>query len=202
MKIICVGRNYASHAQELNNETPENPVLFIKPDTALLKRGHEFYIPEFTQNLHYELELCLKITKVGKHVPLAFAHQYYDSIGLGLDFTARDLQDELKAKGLPWELAKAFDNSAYLSDVIPKTEFDMQNINFELYKNQQQVQQGHSADMLFNFDQIISYASQYFTLRIGDVIMTGTPAGVGPVAIGDVLEGKLEGKPMFSLRVC
>jgi 2-keto-4-pentenoate hydratase/2-oxohepta-3-ene-1,7-dioic acid hydratase in catechol pathway len=202
MKIICVGRNYASHAQELNNEKPTSPVLFIKPDTALLKRGHEFYIPECTKNLHYELEICLKITKVGKHVPLQFAHQYYDSIALGLDFTARDWQDELKSKGLPWELAKAFDNSAYLGDFMPKSEFDMQNINFSLYKNKQKVQEGHSQEMIFGFDEIISYASQFFTLRIGDVIMTGTPAGVGPVAIGDVLEARLEEKPVFSLDIC
>jgi acylpyruvate hydrolase len=194
MKIFCIGRNYEEHARELNNPVPAAPVVFMKPSTALLLDGKPFYYPEFSQNIHYELELVLKICKNGKSVAEKFASAYYDKIGLGIDFTARDIQDICKQKGHPWEIAKSFDNSAVLGDFIPKTDLEGNSISFSLLKNGEQVQQGNSADMIFSFDAIISYISTYFTLQVGDLIYTGTPAGVGPVKTGDQLQGLLEGK--------
>jgi len=202
MKIIAVGRNYIDHAKELNNPVPEKPVIFLKPDTAVLKDNKDFYYPEFSKDIHFEVELILRVCNEGKHVSKKFAHKYYDSIGLGIDFTARDLQSELKAKGLPWELAKAFDHSAVVGNLIPKEEFqDLQNLNFSLQKNGETVQVGNSKDMIFDFDSLISFVSQYITLRKGDLIYTGTPAGVGPVTIADKLEGFLENKSMFTCQI-
>ncbi|WP_099369984.1 fumarylacetoacetate hydrolase family protein [Sphingobacterium sp. 1.A.5] len=202
MKIIAVGRNYIDHAKELNNPVPEKPVIFLKPDTAVLKDNKDFYYPEFSKDIHYEVEVVLRICNEGKHVSKKFAHKYYDSIGLGIDFTARDLQSDLKSKGLPWELAKAFDHSAIISNMIFKEEFDdLQNLNFSLQKNNETVQIGNTKDMIFDFDSLITFVSQYITLRKGDLIFTGTPAGVGPVKIGDKLEGFLEEKSMFTCQI-
>jgi acylpyruvate hydrolase len=202
MKIICIGRNYAEHARELNNTVPTEPVFFLKPDSALLIRNRPFFYPEFTQDLHYECELVLRIHKLGRHISEKFANTYYDSIGLGIDFTARDLQQRAKDKGLPWEKAKAFDHSAPISIFIPKSEFnDLNNISFHLLKNGQTVQTGNSGDMIFSFDAIVSYISRFITLRTGDYIFTGTPAGVGPVSIGDRLEGFIEERRMFSFAI-
>lgn len=203
MKIICVGRNYVAHAKELNNEVPGEPVLFLKPDTALLRNNDPFYIPEWSENLHHEVELVVKINRIGKNVEERFAHRYYDQIGLGIDFTARDVQDALKSKGLPWEKSKAFDHSAVISrefvniDTLP----DRKAISFRLDINGQTVQEGNTALMIFSIDMIISQISKYFTLKIGDLIYTGTPAGVGPVKIGDRLEGYLEDQKMFDFFV-
>ena len=201
MKIICIGRNYAEHAQELGNEIPESPVIFMKPDTAVLKKGSDFYIPEFSNDIHYELELVLRISKGGKYIQEENAEKHYDEIGLGIDFTARDLQSQLKAKGLPWELAKAFDGSAVVSEFYKKEDFDMKNINFSLLKNKQEVQNGNTSLMLFTPEKIIAFVSQYFTLRVGDLIFTGTPKGVGKVAENDVLEAYLEDQKVFKLRI-
>lgn len=201
MKIICIGRNYAEHAQELGNEIPESPVIFMKPDTAVLKKGSDFYIPEFSNDVHYELELVLRISKGGKYIQENNADKHYDEIGLGIDFTARDLQSQLKAKGLPWELAKAFDGSAVVSEFYKKEDFDMKNINFSLLKNKQEVQNGNTSLMLFTPEKIITFVSQYFTLRVGDLIFTGTPKGVGKVAENDVLEAYLEDQKVFKLRI-
>ena len=203
MKIICIGRNYSEHAKELGNEAPKEPLFFLKPDSAILPKRVPFYIPEFTKDLHFEVELLVKINKVGKHIEERFANTYYDKIGLGIDFTARDLQGECKSKGLPWEKAKAFDGSAVFGkEFIDKSEFEsVQGIEFSLIKNGVQVQIGNSKDMIFTIDQIISYVSQFFTLKIGDVIYTGTPAGVGPVKIGDKLEGFIGEKQLISLDI-
>lgn len=202
MKIIAVGRNYIDHAKELNNPVPEKPVIFLKPDTAVLKDNKDFYYPEFSKDVHYEVELVLRVCNEGKHVSKKFAHKYYDAIGLGIDFTARDLQSELKAKGLPWELAKAFDHSAVVGELIAKEQInDLQNLNFSLHKNGEIVQEGNNKDMIFDFDSLITFVSQYITLRKGDLIYTGTPAGVGPVQIGDKLEGFLEEKSMFTCQI-
>lgn len=202
MKIIAVGRNYIDHAKELNNPVPEKPVIFLKPDTAVLKENKDFYYPEFSKDVHFEVELVLRICNEGKHVSKKFAHKYYDAIGLGIDFTARDLQSELKTKGLPWELAKAFDHSAVVGEFIPKDNIEhLENINFSLKKNEETVQQGNSADMIFDFDSLITFVSKYITLRKGDLIYTGTPAGVGPIQIGDKLEGFLEEKSMFTCQI-
>lgn len=202
MKVIAVGRNYVDHAKELNNPVPENPVIFMKPDTAILKDNKDFYFPDFSKDIHYEVELVLRICNEGKHVSKKFAHKYYDAIGLGIDFTARDIQSAQKAKGLPWELAKAFDHSAVISPLIPKGEFeDLTNLNFSLTKNGETVQRGNTKDMIFDYDSLISFISQYVTLRKGDLIYTGTPAGVGPVSIGDKLEGFLEEKSMFTCQI-
>ena len=202
MKIICIGRNYADHAKELNNAVPNEPVFFLKPDTALLPAGSDFYIPEFSSNIHYECELVLKIKKVGKHIPVDFAHDYFDEIGLGIDFTARDVQDEQKAKALPWEKAKAFDNSAPMGQrFLALNLFDSNNIGFELKKNGTTVQLGNTKDCIFNFSQIVAYVSQFITLKTGDLIFTVTPAGVGPVAIGDHLEGFIEGEKLLDLNI-
>ncbi len=201
MKIICIGRNYAEHAKELGNEIPESPVIFMKPDTAVLKKGSDFYIPEFSNDVHYELELVLKISKGGKYIQEENADKYYDEIGLGIDFTARDLQSQLKAKGLPWELAKGFDGSAVLSEFYKKEDFDMKNINFSLMKNKEQMQNGNTSLMIFSPEKIIAFVSQYFTLRVGDLIFTGTPKGVGKVSENDFLEAFLEDQKVFDLRI-
>ncbi|WP_313099411.1 fumarylacetoacetate hydrolase family protein [Epilithonimonas sp.] len=201
MKIICIGRNYSEHAKELGNEVPEDPVIFMKPDTAVLKKGSDFYIPEFSDDVHYELEVILKISKGGKYIRKEAASKHYEEIGLGIDFTARDLQSKLKNKGLPWELAKGFDGSAVLSDFVSKENYDLKNLNFSLAKNQQVVQNGNTKDMIFSFDDIIAFASQYFTLRVGDLIFTGTPQGVGKVSENDFLEAYLEDDKMFGLKV-
>jgi len=202
MKIICIGRNYANHAKELGNELPKEPVFFLKADTAISPKGHPFFIPDFTSNVHYEVELVLKINRLGKHIEERFAHKYYSEIGLGIDFTARDIQDEVKAKGLPWEKAKGFDGSAVISQrFLAKEELDLANISFSLHKNGDCVQQGNSKDMIFHFDKIIAYISQFYTLKIGDLIYTGTPAGVGQVKNGDVLEGFIENQQLFTVNI-
>ncbi|MGB5190036.1 fumarylacetoacetate hydrolase family protein [Robiginitalea sp.] len=202
MKLICAGRNYAEHIEELKNNRPESPVLFIKPDSAILPKEQDFFIPEFSNDIHYEVELLIRIVKVGKHISEAFAPRYYNEVSLGIDFTARDLQDKLKAKGLPWEKAKGFDGAAVIGKWVSKDEFaDLGNLSFTLEKNGEVVQRGNTAQMLWNTDQLIAYASTFFTLKKGDILFTGTPAGVGKVAPNDYLSGKLEGQTMFSLNV-
>ncbi len=202
MKIICIGRNYAEHAKELGNDLPTEPVFFCKPDSAILPKGNPFFIPDWTQEVHYEVELVLRIDRLGKHIAREFSSRYYGAVGLGIDFTARDIQDELKKKGLPWEKAKGFDGSAVVSaDFIPVEELDKQNIQFSLFKNDQLVQRGNSSDMIFNFDAVIAYVSQFMTLKIGDLIFTGTPSGVGKVTPGDLLEGRIGDRSMFQLKV-
>ncbi len=200
MKIICIGRNYAAHAKELKNELPTEPVFFMKPDTALLKEK-EFYLPDFSKDMHHEIELVLKISKAGKHIQEEFAHKYYEEIGLGIDFTARDLQEQCKQKGLPWEKAKAFDNSAPIGNFVPKSNLELNNISFGLKINGTCKQQGNSKDLIFSFDKIIAYVSQFVSLKVGDLIYTGTPEGVGPVKIGDVLEGDVNGTPFLNLLI-
>lgn len=202
MKIICIGLNYKSHIQELKCETPEQPLFFLKPETSMILRNRPFFLPDFSNDIHYEVELLVKINKVGKFIQKRFAHTYYDEIGLGIDFTARDIQQEAMAKGLPWELSKAFDGSAIIGNFLPKSQFpNLQNINFHLQKNEQIVQKGNSADMLFEIDDIIAYVSQFITLKIGDIIFTGTPVGVGRVEINDRLQGFIEEQKMFDFRV-
>ncbi|MBT6081852.1 MAG: fumarylacetoacetate hydrolase family protein [Polaribacter sp.] len=201
MKIICIGRNYAKHIEELANERPENPIIFLKPDSAILPRKNPFFIPPFSKDIHYEVEILLKINKVGKHIDVKFAHKYYDEIGLGIDFTARDVQAECKEKGLPWEKAKAFDGSAVVGAFYPKEEFDIANLKFQLYQNETIVQDGNTNAMLWKIDELIAYVSQYFTLKKGDIIFTGTPAGVGKVSENDVLKGVIAGKEAFTIRV-
>ena len=202
MKIICVGRNYTEHIEELANEKPTEPVLFLKPDTAVLLKNNPFFIPEFSQDVHYEVEVLVRIKKIGKYIQPKFAHKYYDEIGLGIDFTARDLQAKLKAKGLPWEKAKGFDGAAVIGDFFPKSTFqNLDDINFSLHRNQEVVQQGSTKNMLWSIDALIAYISQFFTLKIGDVIFTGTPSGVGRVSANDVLTGHIEDKQAFSIRV-
>lgn len=201
MKIICIGRNYAKHIEELANERPENPVVFLKPDSAILPKKMPFFVPPFSDDIHYEVEVLVKITKVGKHISQKFAHKYYDTIGLGIDFTARDVQAKCKEKGLPWEKAKAFDGSAVISEFYPKENFNLENISFQLLKNDEVVQDGQTNTMLWKIDELISYVSQYFTLKKGDIIFTGTPAGVGKVAEEDVLTGMLEGKQVFQVKI-
>lgn len=202
MKIVCVGRNYANHIKELKNLTPENPVLFLKPDTAVLPKNQTFYIPEFTNDVHYEVELIIRINKVGKYIDKRFAHKYYDRIGLGIDFTARDLQSKLKDKGLPWEIAKGFDGAAVIGEYIEKEKLqNLEDIKFHLKRNGEIVQQGSSAQMIWKIDELVAYISQFFTLKTGDVIFTGTPAGVGSVKPNDEFNGFLEGKEMFSVKI-
>jgi 2-keto-4-pentenoate hydratase/2-oxohepta-3-ene-1,7-dioic acid hydratase in catechol pathway len=202
MKIFCVGRNYAAHAQELGNEIPDEPVIFMKPKSALLQSHTPFYYPEFTNELHYEAELVLRISKNGKYIQEKFASKYYDAITVGIDFTARDIQNELKEKGLPWEKAKAWDNSAVIGKWIPLANIkDRSNINFTLLKNKELVQQGNSKNMLHNFDYLVSYISNFFSINIGDLIYTGTPAGVGEVVVGDELEGAMEEETLLTLEV-
>jgi 2-keto-4-pentenoate hydratase/2-oxohepta-3-ene-1,7-dioic acid hydratase in catechol pathway len=202
MKIICIGRNYVNHIEELQNERPSEPVVFMKPDSAVLLKQHPFVIPEFSNDIHHEIELIIKINKVGKYIDAKFAHKYYDEISVGIDFTARDLQNQLKAKGLPWEKAKAFDGSAVIGEFLPKSQFNsLENITFELTNNNRTVQKGDASYMLWKIDELISYVSRYFTLKIGDIIFTGTPEGVAAVKSEDVLEGFLEGNKLFSIQI-
>ncbi|MEL6810408.1 MAG: fumarylacetoacetate hydrolase family protein [Bacteroidota bacterium] len=202
MKIICVGRNYTAHIEELENERPKDPILFLKPDTSILLKKNPFFIPEFSNDVHYEVEILVKIKKIGKHIDRKFAHKYYDEIGLGIDFTARDLQKQLKDKGLPWEKAKGFDGAAVVGNFLQKNSFEsVDYIDFRLEKNHHVVQKGNTSLMLWKIDELIEYISKYFTLKIGDIIFTGTPAGVGKVEPNDVLTGFIENKEMFSIRI-
>ncbi len=202
MKILCIGRNYADHIAELSNERPTEPVIFLKPDTAILKDNEPFYHPDFSNDIHHEVEIVLKINKVGKNIEAKFAHKYYDEIGIGIDFTARDVQSRLKEKGLPWEKAKAFNGSAPISGFIPKSQLsDLKKLNFHLEINGNTAQQGNTEMMLWNFDEIIAEISKYFTLKTGDLIFTGTPSGVGKVLVGDKLTAFVEGKEMMSFEV-
>ncbi len=202
MKIICIGRNYTKHIEELNNERPDEPVVFMKPDSAILLKQHPFVIPEFSEDIHHELEVIVKINKVGKYIEPKFAHKYYDEISVGIDFTARDLQQKLKDKGLPWEKAKAFDGSAVVGDFVSKSDFkSLENLNFEMKNNGVTVQRGDTSFMLWKIDELIAYVSQFFTLKIGDIIFTGTPEGVAAVRPDDVLEGFLEGNKLFRIQV-
>lgn len=202
MKIICIGRNYVNHINELQNERPEEPVIFLKPDTAILPKKFPFVIPEFSNDIHHEVEILVKISKVGKYIDTKFAHKYYDEIGLGIDFTARDIQNKLKEKGLPWEKAKAFDGSAVIGDFISKKIFSsIENITFELNNNGVTVQKGNTSQMLWKIDEIIAHISQYFTLKKGDIIFTGTPEGVAAVKPNDILEGYIEDKKLFRIQI-
>ena len=202
MKIICVGRNYTEHIKELDNVVPDEPILFLKPDSAILLKKQPFYIPEFTNEVHHEVEVLVKINRIGKHIDRKFAHKYYDEIGLGIDFTARDLQKKLKSDGLPWEKAKAFDGSAVIRNFISKNEIeDIDDLPFSLKRNGEVVQQGSTKQMMWKIDALIENISKYFTLKIGDVIFTGTPLGVGPVSVDDVLQGYIEEKEMFSIKI-
>ena len=202
MKLICIGRNYVEHIEELQNERPKEPVIFLKPDTAILLKKQPFFIPDFSNDVHHEVEVLVKINRIGKHIDQKFAHKYYDEIGLGIDFTARDLQADLKSKGLPWEKAKCFDGSAVIGNWINKKEIpNIDNIAFSLKKNDKIVQNGNTSHMLWKIDEIIEYVSKFFTLKIGDVIFTGTPAGVDRVLANDKLEGFLENKSMFSIKI-
>ncbi|MNK00904.1 Fumarylpyruvate hydrolase [compost metagenome] len=202
MKIIAIGRNYAEHAKELSNPIPDSPVIFLKPDTAALKDNKPFYIPDFSSDIHYELEVVLKISKEGKHISEKFAHKYYEELGLGIDFTARDIQTAHKAKGLPWELAKAFDNSAAISSFVPKTEFEnIYDLPFELKINGSSRQNGNTKRMIFSYEKIIAFVSRYITLKKGDLIFTGTPEGVGQVHQGDKLEAWLQGKQLLDFDI-
>ncbi|RXR30614.1 FAA hydrolase family protein [Flavobacterium piscinae] len=202
MKIICIGRNYTKHIEELHNERPEEPVVFLKPDSAVLLKQHPFVIPEFSDDIHHEVEILVRINKVGKYIDAKFAPNYYDEIGLGIDFTARDLQAKLKEKGLPWEKAKAFDGSAVIGSFLSKKDFSStENINFELKSNGNTVQKGNTSHMLWKIDELIAYVSQYFTLKIGDIIFTGTPEGVAKVNPNDILEGFIENKKLFRIQV-
>lgn len=203
MKIICIGRNYSEHIRELNNEVPEEPVIFIKPDTALLRNNNPFYIPDFSQDVHHEVEIVVKINKPGRAIPVQFAKDYYTHISLGIDFTARDLQTQLKNKGLPWEKAKGFDHSAAIGEFIALEEFDspIHQLPFSLHKNDELVQMGNTQQMIHSVDEIIAHVSEYFSLRIGDYIFTGTPAGVGKVNAGDVLVGKIENREILNFRI-
>lgn len=202
MKIICIGRNFADHAKELKNDLPTEPLFFLKPDTALLRDNDDFYLPSFTNDLHYECELVVKISKVGKNIQEKFAHKYYEQISLGIDFTARDLQEKCKTNGLPWEQAKAFDHSAPLSNsFLNKSDFDLSNTAFRLEINGDTVQEGNTKDWIFHIDQIIAHVSKFMTLKTGDLIFTGTPAGVGPVKINDRLVGYLKEQKMFDFQI-
>ncbi|WP_066225261.1 fumarylacetoacetate hydrolase family protein [Formosa haliotis] len=202
MKLICIGRNYTEHIEELENEKPTDPVVFLKPDTAILLKKQPFFIPDFSEDVHYEVEVLVKINRVGKHIDRKFAHKYYDEIGLGIDFTARDLQAKLKAKGLPWEKAKSFDGSAVVGEWLQKSEFsNLNQLGFSLQKNENTVQTGNTSHMLWKIDELIECVSKYFTLKIGDIIFTGTPSGVGPVRPNDVLKGFIEDKQLFSITV-
>jgi 2-keto-4-pentenoate hydratase/2-oxohepta-3-ene-1,7-dioic acid hydratase in catechol pathway len=202
MKIICIGRNYTKHIEELQNERPDEPVVFLKPDSAVLLKQHPFVIPEFSDDIHHEVEILVRINKVGKYIDAKFAPNYYDEIGLGIDFTARDLQAKLKEKGLPWEKAKAFDGSAVIGSFLSKKDFSStENINFELKSNGNTVQKGNTSHMLWKIDELIAHVSQYFTLKIGDIIFTGTPEGVAKVKPNDILEGFIENKKLFRIQV-
>ncbi|RIA10346.1 2-keto-4-pentenoate hydratase/2-oxohepta-3-ene-1,7-dioic acid hydratase in catechol pathway [Flavobacteriaceae bacterium MAR_2010_72] len=202
MKLICIGRNYADHIKELENEKPTDPVVFLKPDSSILAKKQPFFIPDFSDDIHHEVEVLVRINKVGKYIDKKFAHKYYNEIGLGIDFTARDLQAQLKDKGLPWEKAKGFDGAAVIGDWVKVKDIaNVDDINFSLKKNTTLVQEGNTSLMLWKIDEIIEYISKYFTLKIGDIIFTGTPAGVGKVSAGDELTGYLEDKRMFSIKI-
>ncbi len=201
MKIICVGRNYAEHAKELNNALPTDPVLFMKPDSALLRKGEPFFHPDFSKNIHYETEIVFRVNKIGRHIQSKFAHKYISEYTVGIDFTARDLQDNQKTKGLPWEIAKAFDQSAVVGDFLPVEGVDLHNISFHLTINGQLVQKGNTANMIFPIEKVIEYSSQFFTLKIGDLFFTGTPEGVGKINIGDHMEGFLGETKVFDVMV-
>lgn len=202
MKIICIGLNYHSHIQELKSQIPEVPVFFMKPETAMIVKNRPFFLPDFSNDIHYEVELLVRINKLGKSIQKKFAHTYYDEIGLGIDFTARDLQQKVRSEGLPWEITKSFDGSAVIGTFLPKTQFtDLKNISFHLQLNDRIVQQGNSNDMIFDIDTVIEYVSQFVTLKIGDIIFTGTPVGVGPVAINDRLQGYIGDQKLFDFRV-
>ncbi len=202
MKIICIGRNYIDHAKELNNPIPKEPVFFMKPDSSLLLSNRPFYLPEFSQEIHHEVEIVVKIHRLGKHIDEKFSHRYYNEIGLGIDFTARDLQNNCKENGLPWEIAKAFDHSAALGVFRKINKLgDLKSLDFELLKNDKIVQKGNTSEMIFSIDKIIAYISKFVTLKIGDLIYTGTPSGTGPVAIGDRLTGKLQGESVFDFEI-
>jgi 2-keto-4-pentenoate hydratase/2-oxohepta-3-ene-1,7-dioic acid hydratase in catechol pathway len=202
MKLICIGRNYAQHISELKNEKPKEPVIFLKPDTAILLKKQPFFIPDFSNEIHHEVEVLVKINRVGKHIDTKFAHKYYDQIGLGIDFTARDLQKNLKEKGLPWEKAKAFDGSAVVGKWVSKSNFEnLNDLSFSLHKNNQIVQSSSTQDMLWNIDEIIAHVSQFFTLKIGDIIFTGTPSGVSSVKPDDSLKGFIGEEEFFSIKV-
>lgn len=202
MKIICIGRNYADHAKEMKAKLPSEPIFFLKPDTSYLKPGDPFFIPSFSNNIHYECEVVVKICKVGKNISEKFAPKYYNEIGLGIDFTARDLQEKCKANGTPWEIAKSFEHSSPISkEFIDKTIINIDNLSFSLQQNDTIVQEGNTKDMIFNINKIISYVSQFMTLKTGDLIYTGTPAGVGPVNIGDSLKGYIGNQEMFEVRI-
>lgn len=202
MKIICIGLNYHSHIIELKSQIPEVPVFFMKPETAMIVRNRPFFLPDFSKDIHYEVELLVRINKLGKSIQKKFAHTYYDEIGLGIDFTARDLQQKVRSEGLPWEITKSFDGSAIIGTFLPKSQFaDLNNIPFHLKLNDRIVQQGNSNDMIFDIDTIIEYVSQFVTLKIGDIIFTGTPVGVGPVAINDRLQGYIGDQKLFDFRV-
>ena len=201
MKIICIGRNYTKHIEELANEKPENPVIFMKPDSAVLLKNNPFIIPPFSQDIHFEVEILVKINRIGKFIDKKFAHKYYEEIGLGIDFTARDVQNKMKEKGLPWEKAKAFDGSAVIGKYFKKKDLNLNSIKFQLYKNESLVQDGDSSHMLWKIDEIIAYVSQFFTLKIGDVIFTGTPAGVGRVEADDILVGTFENQEAFRVKI-
>lgn len=201
MKILAVGRNYLEHIKELGNQTPEQPVIFSKPETALLKNNEPFYLPDFSNDIHHELEIIVKISKTGKNIEEKFAHKYYEEIGIGIDFTARDIQSYLKSKGLPWDLAKGFNDSAPISNFVSKHNFDLNNLNFSLEINGETRQSGNTSMMIHSIDSLIAFVSKYFTLKTGDIIFTGTPAGVGAVKINDRLVGKIEDKVMFDFEV-
>lgn len=202
MKIICIGRNYADHARELNNPLPETPVFFLKPDTAIINNNKPFFYPGFSSEIHHEVEIVLRINRLGRHIDEKFAHRYYEEIGIGIDFTARDLQAECKKKGLPWEMAKAFDGSAPVGRFVPKSEIsDPGNISLRLDINGNTIQEGNSGDLIFSFDRLISYISGFITLKIGDLIFTGTPSGVGPVKIGDRLQAWLDNEMLLDFHV-
>jgi 2-keto-4-pentenoate hydratase/2-oxohepta-3-ene-1,7-dioic acid hydratase in catechol pathway len=202
MKILCIGRNYVKHIEELHNERPNEPVVFMKPDSAVLLKQHPFVIPEFSEDIHHEIEVIVRINKVGKYIDAKFAHKYYDEISVGIDFTARDLQQKLKDKGLPWEKAKAFDGSAVIGDFISKNQFEsLENLNFELKNNGQSVQKSNTKFMLWTIDQLIEEVSKYFTLKIGDILFTGTPEGVAVVRPNDILEGFLENQKLLKIQV-
>ncbi len=202
MKIFAIGQNYVEHNKELNSKNPTEPVVFMKPDTALLKNNKPFYVPDFSQELHYETELIVKINRIGKNIASRFAHRYYSEIGLGVDFTARDLQRKLKAEGKPWEISKAFDNSAVIGNFLPvNTLGNVQDIRFRLDLNGNTVQNGHSAEMIFPIDELVAYVSRFFTLKIGDILFTGTPAGVGTVKPGDKLQGYIADQKMFDFNI-
>ncbi len=201
MKILAIGRNYVDHIEELNNERPDEPVVFFKPETAIIKKNDPFFYPSISNDVHHEVEVLIKICRVGKNIEERFAHKYYDEIGLGIDFTARDLQAKAKAKGLPWDLAKGFNGSAPISQFRPKANYDLNNLDFSLSIDGKEVQKGNTSLMLFSFDYIISFVSKYFTLKSGDIIFTGTPKGVGPVQINNHLDGYLNGEKLLNFNV-